>query len=422
MRTVFAAMLAASVCATSLQAQMIATAEPSAPKVTLADVLDAAGAASPSLAAGAAGIQVATAGRAVAALQPNPQIEATSEYFGGGGAYRGFASAENTARLALPIELGGKRSARIAVADAQIDRSRLGSATARADLILLVTQGYNDAVGSERRLAIARDQAGIAAEAFRAAGVRVRSGVASPLEQQRADVLRINSDAAVERATRTADVTRANLGRLVGRPLKGPFDQGWFDRVGGFGPARPSSPEGTLALAAADADARTAGAQVRLARSQRVPDVTVSAGVRRLDATGTLVGVFGVGVPIPIFNNGRAAVSQAQAQLTMAEAQRRMVLLDTDRAIAGAEAELANAAATARTATGPALAAAMEAARIARIGYRAGKFGQLDLLEAERTLADTRVAAVDALAAYHDAQARLERLTAPVSADVRNER
>ena len=44
-----------------------------------------------------------------------------------------------------------------------------------------------------------------------------------------------------------------------------------------------------------------------------------------------------------------------------------------------------------------ALAAAEEAARIARIGYREGKFGQLDLLDAERTLAQTRAAAIDAL-------------------------
>ena len=64
------------------------------------------------------------------------------------------------------------------------------------------------------------------------------------------------------------------------------------------------------------------------------------------------------------------------------------------------------------TATGPALAAAEEAARIARIGYREGKFGQLDLLDAERTLTETRAAAIAALLAYHDAQAQLERLTA----------
>ena len=59
-----------------------------------------------------------------------------------------------------------------------------------------------------------------------------------------------------------------------------------------------------------------------------------------------------------------------------------------------------------------ALAAAEEAARIARIGYREGKFGQLDLLDAERTLAQTRAAAIDALLSYHIAQAQLERLTA----------
>ncbi len=64
-------------------------------------------------------------------------------------------------------------------------------------------------------------------------------------------------------------------------------------------------------------------------------------------------------------------------------------------------------------ASGPALAAATEAARIARLGYGRGKFDQLVLLEAERTLAETRNAAVDALAQYHDAEARLARLIAP---------
>ena len=70
-------------------------------------------------------------------------------------------------------------------------------------------------------------------------------------------------------------------------------------------------------------------------------------------------------------------------------------------------------ATTAAAANGPALAAAQEAARIARIGYREGKFGQLDLLDAERTLAETRLAAIDALAAYQNARAQLERLPAP---------
>ncbi|WP_438907640.1 TolC family protein, partial [Bacillus licheniformis] len=79
--------------------------------------------------------------------------------------------------------------------------------------------------------------------------------------------------------------------------------------------------------------------------------------------------VFGVSVPFPVFNNGRAAIAQAQAQATQAEALRRVALLEADRSIASAQAELANAATTAHTAGGPALTAAAEAARIARLGY-----------------------------------------------------
>ena len=61
-------------------------------------------------------------------------------------------------------------------------------------------------------------------------------------------------------------------------------------------------------------------------------------------------------------------------------------------------------------------------ARIARIGYREGKFGQLDLLDAERTLSETRTAAIDALAAYRDAQARRDRLATPAPDLSRNDR
>ena len=151
-----------------------------------------------------------------------------------------------------------------------------------------------------------------------------------------------------------------------------------------------------------------------------MPDLSLGAGARRFE-NGDAAFLFSLSVPLPVFNNGRAAIAQASAERTRTEAQRRVTAIEVEDAIARAQAEAANAATTAAAANGPALAAAQEAARIARIGYREGKFGQLDLLDAERTLADTRVAAIDALAAYHNAQARLRRLTtpAPTLGDIR---
>jgi cobalt-zinc-cadmium efflux system outer membrane protein len=408
--------ISASILAALLAAGPIAAQTPPATSalLTLEEALAAARVTSPSLEAASADLRASSATRTIAGLRPNPSLEAQTENVAGSGPYRGFESAETTVGLALPIELGGKRSARISVAEAQGSVAQINSAVAQADLTLRVTQAYVAAVSAERRLRVAREQADISREAYRAANVRVRAGRASPIEEQRADVVRINADAAAARAERGSVVARDTLARLIGRPVAAGLDTAWFDRIDGYGPSTVQPAHGTLALAAADAEVATADAQIRLARSQRIPDVTLSASARRLEATNDTAAVFGVSVPLPFFNNGSAAVDQALAGRAGAEARRRMAKIDAEQAIAAAQAEVDNAAADARNTTGPVLAAAIETARIARIGYREGKFGQLDLLDAERTLAETRSAAIDALAAWHDAKARLQRLTSAV--------
>jgi cobalt-zinc-cadmium efflux system outer membrane protein len=380
---------------------------------TLEQALAAAGAASPSLDVAAAELRAAEAGRKVAGMRPNPEVQVQVENVGGTGEFKGTQSAETTTGLALPIELGGKRSARIAVADAQTGRARVEAAIAAADLRLRVTEAYLTAVAAERRVEIAQQEADFAAVGFRAASARVTAGAASPIEQQRADVLRINADVALEKFKREASIARANLARLIGHPVTGPLDRSWFERVDDYGLSIPVSAEGTLAFAAAAADLSVASAQVRLARSQRVPDITLSAGARRLSASNDTAAIFGVSIPFPLFNGGKAALDQATALESASDARRRLVLVETEQEIAAAQAEVANAAAAARAAGGPGLAAAFEAARIAAIGYANGKFGQLDLIEAQRTLAQTRSAYVDALVAYRSAQARLARLVEP---------
>jgi cobalt-zinc-cadmium efflux system outer membrane protein len=410
MHRIIAAVLAAGACASSLRAQIDPTAK-AAPALTLPEALDRVGASSPFRDAAAAGIRAAEAQRRVAGLRPNPSIVGEAENVAGTGIYQGLRSSETTLGVALPLELGGKRGARIAVAEAQIGRAGLQAEIARADLRLRVTQAYNAAAAAQRRTAIAEDQVGIAAEVLRAARVRVQAGRASPLEEQRADVARISAEGALERARRSAEAASGNLARLLDMAV-GRLDSSWFDAVPSVGPSRPPTTSGTLTVAAARADLDTATAQIRLARSQRVPDLTVSASARRLELTNDVAAVFGISIPLNVFNNGRASIAVAEAQREQSDAQRRVSLLNAEQDMAMAQAEAENAATTARNATGPALAAATEAARIARIGYREGKFGQLDLLDAERTLLETRTAAIDALAAHHDAQARLERLTA----------
>lgn len=411
MHRLLAALLAAASCATMAQAQTSPPIE-AGQTLSLDRALELAGATSPTLDAAEADIQAAAAARTVAGLRPNPSVTVEAENVAGSGMYRGTESLEATTSLALPIELGGKRSARIGVADARSQRTLIQAAITQADLRLSVIQAYAEAAAAQQRVTTARDQARIAAEGLRAAQVRVQAGRASPIEAERANVARINADAEVERTQRLVEVARYSLSRIIGQPVAGDLDTGWFANVrAAYGPMQAIESAGTLAMAVAEADLAIADAGVRLARAQRVPDLTVGAGARYMRDTGDTAALFSISIPLPLFNNGRAAVAQASSERLRAEAQQRVTAIEVDQAIARAQAEAANAATTAASASGPALQAAEEAARIARIGYREGKFGQLELLDAERTLAETRLAAIDALLNYHSAQAQLERLT-----------
>lgn len=425
MNPLHAAVMAVAACASVAQAQTAPPADaglgqplstspaPTGPAFTVDRALELAGVVSPALEAASANVRAAEAGARVAGLRPNPSVTVEAENFTGSGDYRGTRSLEATTSLTLPIEIGDKRSARIAVADARTDRAAIQVAIEQADLRMSVVRAYAETASAERRLVTARDQARIATETLRAAKVRVQAGRSSPIEVQRADVARVNADAALLREERTLEVARYGLSRIIGQPISGPLDADWFCHVPAiFGPLRPIDSAGTLVMAAANSDLAIADAGIRFARSQRVPDLTIGVGARRFEQTNDTAAIFSLSIPIPLFNNGQAVLSQASAERQRADAQRRVTALDVDQAIARAQADAANAATSAAAASGPALAAAQEAARIARIGYREGKFGQIDLLDAERTLAATRTAAIDALLSYHIAQAELDRLTA----------
>lgn len=355
----------------------------------------------------AAGLRSADADVDIARLRPNPTLDIEAENFDGDGVYSDGALRETTYALAMPLELGGKRAARVRVAEAERIAAGADANSTRADAVLQLTELFVEAVASERRANLARSRTILADASRNAAQARIRAGKASPLEEQRAEVVRLNAEVEAGRAAREAQLARTVLARLTGVPETVPLTAAWFDStdetavVGDFTP--PSLAQANAAIAAADA-------RVDAARRERIPTVTLSAGVRRFAEVNDSAAMVALSVPIPVLDTGRAALAKAQAELDRAQARKLGVALDQQRAADAARVEIENARAAALAANGPALAAAEEAARIAQTGYEAGKFSQLEFIEAERVLADTREAAVSALQALHVARARLHRL------------
>jgi cobalt-zinc-cadmium efflux system outer membrane protein len=149
---------------------------------------------------------------------------------------------------------------------------------------------------------------------------------------------------------------------------------------------------------------------VELERARRIPDLEVELGARRLSESEDTALVLGLSIPIPLFDRNQGAIAAAQSRLAKARAEERSTLLEAKAALAAAWQEMRGAHGEAEALRSEILPAAGEAFAAAEYGYQAGKFGILDVLDAQRTLVETRGRYLDALASFHRAGAELERL------------
>lgn len=336
--------------------------------ISLRAAIDAATQRAPEASAASAAVRAADTSLDIARKRPNPSLDLESENFNGTSPFSGSRLRESTALLALPLEIGGKRGARMDVAKAEQSVAAAQTGATQADIVAATTEAFVRLVEAERRAELARQRLALADQAFNAGQVRVLAGKASPLEEQRAKVELTNARVEAEAGERRVDNARQNLERWTGLQISS-ASAPWLDAL--VAPEEVSS--GAPTLARADAELSAARARTALAQRGRVPDLTLSAGMRRFHETNDNAMVVALSVPLPVLNSGAAEVRRARAEEDRAQALRDAAHLTFERDLAGARLDIEDARATAEAATGPTLTAAAEAARIARIGYREGK-------------------------------------------------
>ena len=383
-----------SLRAAFLAGALVASSGPAlAEPVSLAQALAQAAEQSPRIAQARAKADAAEARARQAGVSPNPEISLEAENFAGTGAFQGLRRTETTLALSQRIELGGKRSARVAVASAERDFAFLSFGAAAADLARDIRISHADLRAAEDRAVLARDNVGQARELARTARVLVEAGRDPPLRQLRAEALLAEAQAEQARAFGDLLAARRLLADLIGSsdPELSAAASDTEQAPGALPPATPSLDE---RLAAAERDA--AQARIRVARADAVPDVTASGGVRRFNdgrETGFLAGV---SIPLPVRNRNRAGIEAAQADALAGEAALAQARLNSRRAQHDARMLLGAAEARVEALSGPSLRQAEEAVRLARVGYGAGKFSLLELLDAQAALTTARTALIEA--------------------------
>lgn len=368
----------------------------------------------PELASFSIEVRAAEARTMQAGLRPNPEFNVEVENFAGSGALRKFDEAETTIQLGQLIELAGKRRKRTRLASLEHDLAGWDYEVKRADVLTETSKTFVDVLAAQERLTLTQELLRLAEQTFETVSARVKAGKVSPVEETKAGVALANSRIEHVRARRSLEAARGKLATAWGSSAP-TFDKavGEIERVLPIPPTDQLSQEirrnPDIARWAVEKEQRVAA--LALQEAVRVPDPTLAGGVRYFEESGDHAFVAGISIPLPLFDRNQGGILEARRRLAKAERERATAEARAHAALAETVQTLTTAFAeidALRTAIMPGARSAFEAAGE---GYRQGKFGLLDVLDAQRTLFEAIGMYVDALAAYHKGIADLERIT-----------
>ena len=391
-------------------------------ELTLVDALAAALQNSPRLEAFDWQVRADEARALQAGLFPNPVLSIEGENFAGGGEFDRYDAAETTVSLGQLVLLGGKRVKRHRVAMLSRELSGWDYEAARLDVFTETTQRFVAALAARERLALTVEILRISRESLDATKARVRAGAASSVEEARSSVAVATLDVARKRREVEFDAAKKSLATSWAGDVQ-------FDALtGDLATLRTLPPleriRSELAnnpdLARWSSEIARREAQVELARAGAIPDVTAGLGVRHFNDSDDAALVFGVEVPIPVFDRNQGARAAALASVNRTRALARDARLVLFRALVSAHANALAAEQNAKALEATVLPQADAAYRRTRDAYRKGLFRLVDVLDSQRTLFDARAEYVNALAQFHTAAAEIERLAGSSLEDLSN--
>lgn len=380
--------------------------------LALADAISLALAGSPEIAGAEKEIRAREGGIRQAGAIPNPELSVTVENIGSDIEETG--ARESTLQLGQRIELGGKRSARVDSATAARDLARWELESKRIDVVTRVRHAFLDVLSNQRRLELANESVRVSEEITETVSERVRAGKVSPIEETRVGVAMIADRIERDRANADLEIARSRLAALWGDTNP------QFEGVVGDLTVLPVIPslqalldqiERSPDLARWTSEIAGHEALLRLERARSIPDFTIAGGFRRFELGGDAF-VATASVPLPLFDQNRGARQEARERLARAAEEQRASDLNIRQLLTERYTTFTRSEAEVRSIRHQLVPGAESVFAAVSEGYRLGKFGYLEVLDARRTLASARAQLVSVQTELHHAFADLQRLTA----------
>ena len=338
--------------------------------------------------------------------RPNPEFAYARED-------QNAATRTHSLQINLPIEMGGKRAARVAAAESGRELAIEELNMRRVEIRAAVVAAFFETLAAQEVAALAQDSVDLAKRATDAAAKRVAAGKASPVEETKARVAEAGVRVERSQAQSAQRSARARLASLLGaKPSP-------FTVVAGSVDTLPTIPSfdtlqqrlsSSPMLRRAQLEIAQRRSLVKVERSKRTPDITFSLGVKRPHELQRNQLLLGLSVPLPLLDRNQGNLQEALTREDKArdelQALQARVSSDLWQARERLEALQGEVDALRREV----LPGAKSAYDAATIGFENGKFSFLEVLDAQRSYFAAKSQYFKALAEAHRTAADIERV------------
>ncbi len=325
-------------------------------------------------------------------FQENPVLEVDGGYRCAGDGFFDFEAA-----VTQGLDAGRRRSARVAGAQAALDRAEAELAEARRLLLREVRTGFVRGLMAMDRTALLAASRQAADELLAATERRYEAGEATALELNRARTAAAVARAGQSAAKAEAGAALAGLAALLGLEPGGTVEL--------RGPLVPLSPPGLEALLAGldrrpdlralAAELREAEAEVLLGQALGRPEFGARGGVAREE--GADIVTAGVVIALPVHNRGQETLAVGQARSAALRQALAAARGAAEAEVRGAYSALDRRLAAVRELERTALPALRDNESLALKSFEAGEIGLGELLLIRREIVETRLAYLDRL-------------------------
>ncbi len=328
---------------------------------------------------------LAVAGLMTARQMPNPTVTFSASR----------DAPHESALLDLPVELGGKRGKRISVAQEESRLTEVEISALARQIRRRTREAFFRALSALEQTAQAKAALDLATRIKNIVQKRFEAGDVAQLDVIQADVEVARADADYQTAALSQRSAEVQLAALLNRNLAPPLTlTGRLAEI----PSAPTLEALTALASSSNSDIqrtiqqlKTEERRLALAKAQRIPDLTLQAGIT-----------------VPIFYHGQGEVALSTAKLQLGRLTLQSQQMNVSAQVAASYFDYTAKSHLAQQYRDRILPESVRLEKMAEESYQSGKHNLLMLIDAQRRLNDVRRAYLDSLFAGQSSFAILE--------------